>query len=85
MAVSKAEFFEIGRRHGLPEDLVQSAFDSYDGTRAKMATALGDQGIDDETAKKDIELLFQMIASNRGIGDQTASAPTKKKGLFRRK
>jgi hypothetical protein len=84
MAVSKAEFFEIARRYGISDDLTQSAFESYDGTRRKMAAALGDQGVDDQAAKKDIELLFQMMAANPSMAEQSSSKP-KKRGLFRRK
>jgi hypothetical protein len=75
MAVTKADFIEIAARHGIAEQLAVAAYDAYAGKLAGYVS-----GISDEDAKRDINVMFMMMAEKRGAAQQPAEQ--KRKGFF---
>lgn len=76
MALTKADFIEIGRRVGLTDEQSARQFEAYTKGMAGAAEAFGKNArpMDDAAAKKDIEILMRMHAvSQHGTPEEKAA------------
>ena len=89
MAITKADFLEIGRRWGVPDDVATAHYEGYSSARARSEAAGRPSLVSDEVAKRDIEVLMAAFAASETSAGSDAKGSSgsseKRKGLFRRR